>query len=730
MNISVITRSNNIKPWDSQKIKQTIKWAIEGTPVKDSIELEASLKLSVFNKITTREIQDHLITAALEKSDSLETCYWKDVAGKLKIWNLLKDVENIRGMTYGNYWQHIIHENQSPYFSAKEILVECYGNYVLQNIDSIIRPERDKLYDYAGANLLTQRYLLQGELPQEAFLTIALLLASKEKKSLTDRIRLVQKIYDAISLKKISLASPLLANLRTNRGSLTSCYILNLEDSLQSIYKELYNVALISKHGGGVGVCFSSIRASGSWVKGKYGQSGGVLPWVKLFNDTAIAVNQLGLRAGAVTVALDIWHLDILDFLEIQTESGDLRKKSYDVFPQIVIPDLFMERVKNNQPWTLFDPYEVFQVTGKRIETLWGEEFERHYSVCEKLAANNELKLFSIINSKKLYKHIMQNQIETGLPYLAFKDNINRKNPNQHDGYIPCVNLCTESFSNVKSGEYIHCCNLVSLNLSNLSLSEISEHTKLAVIILDNAIDITNPPLPEAKKHNDRYRTIGIGTLGLADHLAANYLKYSNPETISYIDNLYNIIAKSAVKQSILIAKDKGTYLAYDGSLWDKGELPFDYVLDNDWQDILKDLKKFGIRNSQLLAIAPNTTTSLLQNCTASFLPPYNLFFYDKSRNTVPICPPRVQEFMWFYEENRKLDQSVITNMTLHIQKLIDTGISMELVFDLTQPNITPKYIFDLHMDFWERGGKTISYSRSIQKDRMSETESCAACAN
>jgi ribonucleoside-diphosphate reductase alpha chain len=730
MDISVITRSNKVKPWDSQKIKQTIKWAIEGTPVKDSIELEASLKLSVFNKITTREIQEHLITAALEKSDSLENCYWKEVAGKLKIWNLLKDIENVRGRTYGNYWEDIIWNNQSPYFAAKKILIETYGSYTLQNIDSLICPERDKLYDYAGANLLTQRYLLDGELPQEAFLTIALLLASQDSSSLIDKISLAKKIYDAISLKKISLASPLLANLRTNRGSLTSCYILTVDDSLQSIYKELYNVALISKNGGGVGVCFSGIRAAGSWVKNKFGQSGGVLPWIKLFNDTAIAVNQLGLRAGAVTVALDIWHLDILDFLEIQTESGDLRKKSYDVFPQVVIPDLFMKRVIANQPWTLFDPYEVSQVTGEKIETLWGKDFETHYLLCEKLASEGKLQLYSAINSKKLYKHIMQNQIETGLPYLAFKDNINKKNPNQHDGYIPCVNLCTESFSNVRPGEYIHCCNLVSLNLSNLSLSEVSEHTKLAVTILDNAIDITTPPLPEAKQHNDRYRTIGIGTLGLADHLAINYLKYSSPEALSYVENLYSIIAKSAVKQSILIAKEKGAYPAYIGSLWDKGQLPFDYTLDKDWEEILKDLKKFGIRNSQLLAIAPNTTTSLLQNCTASFLPPYNIFFYDKSRNTVPICPPKIQEARWFYEENRRLDQYVITNMTLHIQKMIDTGISMELLFDLTQPNNTPKYIFDLHMDFWERGGKTIYYTRSIQKDRMAEQDVCASCAN
>ncbi|MFM7440017.1 MAG: ribonucleoside-diphosphate reductase subunit alpha, partial [Snowella sp.] len=254
----------------------------------------------------------------------------------------------------------------------------------------------------------------------------------------------------AIAKRQISLATPILANLRVPGGSLTSCFILAIDDNLESIFEEITNTARISKNGGGVGVNVSRIRATGSWVMGKSNASGGVIPWIKLLNDTAIAVNQGGRRAGAVTVGLDVWHLDVPEFLEMQAENGDQRRKAYDIFPQLVIPDEFMRRVLNKEEWTLVDPYEVRRKLNIELAELWGTDFEKAYRLIES-SLDQEIVLYKRVNARDLFKLMMRSQVETGMPYLAFKDTINRANPNKHKGYIPGVNLCTESFSNVSA---------------------------------------------------------------------------------------------------------------------------------------------------------------------------------------------------------------------------------------------------------------------------------------
>jgi len=737
--IRVIRRDGSTTSLNIGKIRDVVEWACEGKKV-NSIALEAGLTTRLRDGITTREIQDNLINCALEMC-SPEEPDWRYVAGRLHIWSLWKDTLVARGYQYGNYEKTVKTQVKKLLYDERILI---YSEAELKEAGSWINSDWDIDYDYAGALLITSRYLLKNELPQEALLTCSLLLATVEEPA--NRLPWAKKFYQAIAQRKISLATPILANLRTPKGSLTSCFILSIDDSLESIFDEITNAARISKNGGGVGVNVSRIRATGSWVMGKANASGGIIPWIKLLNDTAIAVNQGGRRAGAVTIGVDIWHLDVPEFLEMQTENGDQRRKAYDVFPQLVITDEFMRRVINKAEWTLVDPYEVRNKLGIELAELWGEEFEEAYRLVE-ANLDQEILLYKKINARDLFKSIMRSQVETGMPYIAFKDTINRANPNKHDGYIPGVNLCTESFSNVTPDKTAHCCNLVSLNLANIDREEIESNCQIAVRILDNTIDITNPPFDNAKNHNDKYRTIGVGAMGLADWLAKRKLSYNN---LSEISNLFEEIGYWCTYSSMELAKERGAYQAFLGSEWSQGKLigakPLAWFLNNAvqpqrWQQLATDIQRFGIRNSHITAIAPNTSSSLVQGCTASVLPVYSRFFYDKwAKGTVPIAPPFIEEAFWFYSENKNLEQQQVVKAIATMQEWIDTGISMELLFNLNEgvyfpeePNrcLTAKDIFDTLVMAWELGCKAIYYIRTVQKDNFRESDdSCSSCAN
>lgn len=737
--ILVIRRDGSSTPLDITKIRSVVEWACSSQNV-NPITLEAGLTTRLRSGVTTRDIQDNLIDCALGMCSPDEPA-WRYVAGRLHVWSLWKDTQVNRGFGYGNFFAAVKLQVKAERYD-RQIL--NYSEAELTEAGTWINQDWDKDYDYAGAVLLTKRYLLTDELPQEAFLTCALLLAVNEQPEV--RLTVARAFYEAIAQRKISLATPILANLRVPGGSLSSCFIIGMDDNLESIFEEITNAARISKNGGGVGVNVSRIRATGSWVMGKDNASGGVIPWIKLLNDTAIAVNQGGRRAGAVTIGLDIWHLDVPEFLEMQAENGDRRRKAYDVFPQLVIVDEFMRRVEAKETWTLVDPYEVKEKLGIELAETWGQDFERAYATIE-AEVGNKITLYKQVDARELFKHIMRSQVETGMPYLAFKDTINRANPNKHEGYIPGVNLCCESFSNVKPGLEAHCCNLVSLNLANVDQPEIGEIAKLAVRILDNTIDITKPPFEDSKTHNDKYRTIGVGCMGLADWLAKHHLSY---ESLTEISGLFEEVAYWCTFASMELAKERGAYTAFPGSEWSKGKLLGSKSLEEilsltedqeRWLKLSEDIQTYGIRNSHITAIAPNTSSSLVQGCTASILPAYSKFFYDKwAKGTVPIAPPFIEDCFWFYRENKSLNQKTVVKAVATMQQWIDTGISMELLFNLNQGVYFPdeperavkaKDIFETLVMAWKEGCKAVYYVRTVQKDDFKESsEGCAACAN
>ena len=734
--ITVIRRDGTPAPLDITRIRDVVEWACNGFELL-SVALESSLTTRLRDGVTTREIQDNLINCALEMC-SPEEPDWRYVAGRLHIWSLWKDTLVARKYQYSDYLQTV---NAQIAAHAYDDRILTYTPAELTEAGTWINPDYDLDYDYAGAVLLTRRYLHKNELPQEAFLTCALLIASAEKTA-EQRMYWAARIYRAITQRKISLATPILSNLRTPGGSLASCFIIAMEDNLESIYHEITNTARISKGGGGVGVCLSAIRATGSTVMGKPNASGGVLPWAKMLNDTAIAVNQGGLRAGACTVALDIWHLDIPEFLECQTEAGDVRRKVYDLFPQLVIVDEFMRRVEARQDWTLVCPHEVRTALGIDLPPLWGDAFTAAYAEVERACDDGRLKLFNRINARELFKTAMRTQVETGLPYMNFKDTINRFNPNKHEGYIPCGNLCQESWSVVKSGEFAHVCNLVSLNLANIEAHELDDCCKTAVQILDNTIDLTTPPFEESATHNNRFRTIGVGAMGLADWLAKNERRYEDTAAISA---LFEDIGYYCTLASMELAKERGAYPAFEGSEWSEGRLIGGHDLEDlvrrshspeRWHTLAQDVKTHGIRNSHITAIAPNTSSSLVQGCTASILPTFSKFYYDKwASGVVPIAPPFIGDRFWYYTESKVMDQRIIINAVAAIQPWIDTGISMELMFNLNEGiygdgAITAKDIYDTLIHAWRSGCKAIYYIRTVQKDSYKESDGCVACAN
>lgn len=756
----VIKRNNKVSELDIKEIRKAIEWASKDLNAISHLELESHVMSIYTDKISTEEIQRSLIETAL-KLTSIDEPEWRIMAARLTVFELYKEAAKNRGYNefgYSNYITFLKEAVNKGLYSDE--IFNIYTEEELEEASEILNPDYDLDFDYAGISMIINRYLIKNratvfELPQEMFLTISLLLGSVEPKE--NRLNIVREIYNQIAGKKISLATPILINLRKPNGNLSSCFITAVDDNLDSIFYNISKIAQISKNGGGVGVNLSRIRATGSEINKTPNASGGVIPWIKIINDTAVAVNQLGKRAGAVTVALDIWHLDIEDFLELQTENGDQRKKAYDLFPQVVIADLFMRRVKNDEEWTLFDPNEVRIKYNVEIAELWGEDFEKFY---RKIEIEDKLELVRKINAKDLLKRIMKTQIETGMPYIFFKDTVNKMNPNKHDGFIGSGNLCQESFSNfrpTKPGKIqlfenslkqdsqsglVHTCNLVSLNLSKLlERDELARSSKMAVRILDNAITLTVAPIQESNLHNDYYRTVGVGAMGLADYLAINKLAYNDSEkTLTAVDELFEFISLNAVKMSVELAKERGAYNKFKDSDWAKGILfgkdkiwfKKNSKLGDEWLKQIDEIAVHGIRNSQLMAIAPNTSSALVQGCSSSVMPIFSKFYMDKNaKGVVPICPPFIKDAFWYYQESKTIAQPKVVKLISKIQKWIDQGISMELIYNLNM-DIKAKDIYDTIFTAWENDCKTIYYTRTIQKNSnsASEKEECISCAN
>jgi len=635
-----------------------------------------------------------------------------------------------------------------------------YGDYILQNYSeeeineaaTFIDPERNKLLNYSGLDLLLKRYVIKNytgkviERVQEMFLGIALHLAMPEKE---DRLMWVRRIYDLLSKLEVTMATPTLSNSRKPSHQLSSCFIDTVPDSLDGIYRSLDNFSQVSKFGGGMGMYFGKVRATGGNIRGFKGVAGGVIRWMRLVNDTAVAVDQLGMRQGAVAVYLDVWHKDLPEFLQLRTNNGDDRMKAHDIFPAICYPDLFWKMAEEdmNQNWSLFCPNEIMRIKGYCLEDCYGEEWERKYLDC----VNDQRLSRRVISIKDIVRLVLRSAVETGTPFTFNRDTVNRANPNAHKGMIYCSNLCTEIAQNMapietvskevetkdgdtvvvtttRPGEFV-VCNLASLSLGRLPLEDeekMKEKVATVVRALDNVINLNFYPVPYAQLTNQRYRSIGLGISGYHHALAKRRIKWESEEHLEFMDKVFETINRAAILASSNLAKEKGNYQFFEGSDWQTGIYFDKRGYDSaEWQDVRKTVALQGMRNAYLLAVAPTSSTSIIAGTTAGLDPIMKRFFLEEKKGSMlpRVAPELSDETYWMYKSAYLINQKWSVRASGVRQRHIDQAQSMNLYIT---NDFTMRQILDLYLLAWKEGVKTIYYVRS----KSLEVEECESCSS
>ena len=713
-----------------------------------------SLEYIVRDGMTEKELRKSLIQVSLELTTDMEPD-WQYAAAKIYIYELYDRVANARGINsddlYKNYYEFITDLTNEGFYG--KYILENYSKEDILELEKEIKPERDFIFNYSGISLLAGRYLVQNydrnpiELPQQMFMGIAMHLAIPEEKS--KRVYWAKRFYDVLSSLKATMATPTMSNARKPFYQLSSCFIDTVDDSLEGIYKSLDNFAQVSKFGGGMGIYMGKIRALGSPIRGFKGASGGIIPWIKLFNDTAVAVDQLGVRNGSVAIWLDAWHKDIPEFLQIRTNNGDDRKKAHDVFPGLCYPDLFWRLAENNidANWYMMCPHEIKAVKGYSLEDFYGAEWEEKYYDC----VNDDRIDKRVMLVKDIVRLIIKSAAETGTPFAFFRDTVNKMNPNKHKGMIYSSNLCTEIMQNmsamkikeykiennngglsvtreIESGDFV-VCNLSSLVLGNLDVcndEEMEYVVETQIRAMDNVIDLNYYSVPFAEITNKKYRSIGLGTSGYHHMLANNRIQWTGEEHKDFADKVYENINYYAIKASMKIAKEKGRYELFKGSDWENGQY-FELRGYNDekWTELRNEVKENGLRNGYLISVAPNGSTATIAG-TSEGIDPIMARFYleEKKGSIIPKTAPNLSEDnYWYYNSAYNIQQEWSVQMNGIRQRHIDQGQSFNLYIT---NNYTMRQIMNLYIEACKCGVKSIYYVRSKSLE-VTECESCSA---
>ena len=709
-------------------------------------------KFASFTKpgMSQKDSIDALIKAAVELTTP-ETPAWEMISARILSYRSEKNITRLEEeMGLKTFYRKV------KYMTEEGL----YGDYILQNYSeeeineaaTFIDSERNKLLNYSGLDLLLKRYVIKNysgkviERVQEMFLGIALHLAMPEKE---DRLMWVRRIYDLLSKLEVTMATPTLSNSRKPSHQLSSCFIDTVPDSLDGIYRSLDNFSQVSKFGGGMGMYFGKVRATGGNIRGFKGVAGGVIRWMRLVNDTAVAVDQLGMRQGAVAVYLDVWHKDLPEFLQLRTNNGDDRMKAHDIFPAICYPDLFWKMAEEdiNQNWSLFCPNEIMRIKGYCLEDCYGEEWERKYLDC----VNDQRLSRRVISIKDIVRLILRSAVETGTPFTFNRDTVNRANPNGHKGMIYCSNLCTEIAQNMapietvskevetkdgdtvvvtttRPGEFV-VCNLASLSLGRLPLEDEEKmREKVATVVraLDNVINLNFYPVPYAQLTNQRYRSIGLGISGYHHALAKRRIKWESEEHLEFMDKVFETINRAAILASSNLAKEKGSYQFFEGSDWQTGVYFDKRGYDSaEWQDVRKTVALQGMRNAYLLAVAPTSSTSIIAGTTAGLDPIMKRFFLEEKKGSMlpRVAPELSDETYWMYKSAYLINQKWSVRASGVRQRHIDQAQSMNLYIT---NDFTMRQILDLYLLAWKEGVKTIYYVRS----KSLEVEECESCSS
>ena len=709
-------------------------------------------KFSSFCKpeMSSDERLSALVKAAVELTTQ-EAPDWEFIAARLLNFQLTeKQEKQARISDIHSFYEKLRYlTNEGLYGSY---ILDSYSQQEIEEAAGFICPERDKLFNYSGLDLLSKRYLIRThshepmESVQEIYLGIALHLAMPEKR---DRLQWVRKFYDLLSKLEVTMATPTLSNARKPYHQLSSCFIDTVPDSLEGIYRSIDNFAMVSKFGGGMGMYFGKVRAAGGNIRGFKGVAGGVIRWMKLVNDTAVAVDQLGMRQGAVAVYLDVWHKDLPEFLQLRTNNGDDRMKAHDIFPSVCYPDLFWQMAKEdlNKQWYLFCPNEIMTIKGYCLEDYYGEEWEKRYWDC----VNDPRLSRRTISIKDIVRLVLRSAVETGTPFTFNRDIVNRANPNAHQGIIYCSNLCTEIAQNmsaiesvstevrtedgdtvvvktVRPGDFV-VCNLASLSLGHLPLEDeelMKEKVATVVRALDNVIDLNFYPIPYAQITNHRYRSIGLGVSGYHHALAIRGIRWESEEHLNFIDKVFERINYAAIEASAELAKEKGRYTYFEGSDWQTG----DYFTkrgytSSAWKELSEKVANYGMRNAYLLAIAPTSSTSIIAGTTAGTDPVMKRFFLEEKKGAMlpRVAPSLSDKTFWIYKGAYLIDQTWSIRAAGIRQLHIDQSQSLNLYIT---NDFTMKQVLNLYLLAWECGVKTVYYVRS----KSLEVEECESCAS
>nr|WP_304641535.1 ribonucleoside-diphosphate reductase subunit alpha [Pseudomonas sp.] len=646
--IRVTLDDGSKQPLDIGRLRILISEACEGLEEVDAALIERDTLKNLYDGVTLRDVNTALVMTARTLVER-EPNYTHVTA------RLLMDTLRAEALTFlGVATSATHHEMKELYAKALpayvekgvefELLDPRLKEFDLEQLGAALDHERDQQFAYLGLQTLYDRYFIHKdgirfELPQVFFMRVAMGLAIEEPQKNERAI----EFYNLLSSFDYMASTPTLFNAGTLRPQLSSCYLTTVPDELSGIYKAIHDNAMLSKFAGGLGNDWTNVRALGAYIKGTNGKSQGVVPFLKVVNDTAVAVNQGGKRKGAVCAYLETWHLDIEEFLELRKNTGDDRRRTHDMNTANWIPDLFMKRVFDDGKWTLFSPSDV-----PDLHDLTGKAFEERYEYYEALIEYGKLKLHKTVQARDLWRKMLSMLFETGHPWLTFKDACNLRSPQQHVGVVHSSNLCTEITLNTSADE-IAVCNLGSINLpqhivdGKLDTAKLERTVKTAVRMLDNVIDINYYSVPQAKNSNLKHRPVGLGLMGFQDALYLQHIAYGSDAAVEFADRSMEAISYYTIQASCDLADERGAYSTFDGSLWSQGILPLDslnilaeqrgaqYIeVDRsqtlDWEPVRARVKK-GIRNSNIMAIAPTATIANITGVSQSIEPTYqNLY--------------------------------------------------------------------------------------------------------
>ncbi|WP_026381733.1 ribonucleoside-diphosphate reductase subunit alpha [Afifella pfennigii] len=765
-------------PLDEARLQAVIEESTEGLEDVSAKAILAETHRNVYDGISVDELALAPILSARTLIET-EPNYSK-VAARLLLDKLRREALTFLAGRPEQATQAEMAERYGAYFRAyvkagiaEELIEPELVRFDLDRLAAAIEPERDLAFDYLGLQTLYDRYLLHArgnrfELPQAFFMRVAMGLALRE----VDREARAIEFYRLLSSFDFMASTPTLFNAGTPRPQLSSCFLTSVADDLDGIFKAVKDNALLAKYSGGLGNDWTRVRGLGAHIKGTNGQSQGVVPFLKVANDTAIAVNQGGKRKGAVCAYLETWHIDIEEFLDLRKNTGDDRRRTHDMNTANWVPDLFMERVEENATWTLFSPDET-----PDLHDLTGAAFRSAYEAYEAKAEAGEIRVFKRMNAVDLWRRMLTMLFETGHPWITFKDPCNLRSPQGHVGNVHSSNLCTEITLNTSDDE-VAVCNLGSVNLAahvtpqGLDREKLKRTVRTAMRMLDNVVDINFYTIPEARRSNLRHRPVGLGLMGFQDALQVLHLPYASEEAVAFADESMEALSFEAISGSVDLAAERGRYSSFEGSLWSKGVLPVDSIerlqaerpsleMDRsarlDWESLRQRVMAVGMRNSNCMAIAPTATISNICGVSQSIEPAYqNLFvksnmsgdftvvnaalvrdlkarglwdevtvsdlkYYDGSVGEIARLPDDIKAL---YATAFEIDPAWLIEAASRRQKWIDQAQSLNIYM----ANASGRKLDETYRLAWKRGLKTTYYLRSrsathVEKSTLKGTD-------